>query len=154
MFSKRQSWWNATEHYFRLVWLDAFTLACLAALAFGLSSVQPFHRDVRVFPIWLNKSTGLWEGPAEYSYPKIPHVLGIVNSAIAIGTIPIVAVLFMQIWVRSFWDANAAIWGLLKALVLMCFSPPYGILRNPSDASMSPSHVCDVTFTPSVHSRI
>lgn len=114
-FTKRQrmAW------YIRLVWLDLLFVTLTCVLAYVISLGKPFRMYKRVFPMWLNKSTGLWEGELQYSYPHIPYVLGILTSGLLIGTIPIVTVFFMQIWVRNLLDLNAAIWGLLKSLTLM-----------------------------------
>ena len=114
-FSKRQR----MARYVRLVWFDLLFVTLTCILAYIISFGKPFRMYSRVFPMWLNNSTGLWEGELRYSYPHIPYVLGILTSGLLIGTVPIATVILMQIWVRNLLDLNAAIWGLLKALTLM-----------------------------------
>ena len=113
--TKRQN----IARYIRLIWLDLLFITFACVLAYVISLGKPFRMYTRVFPMWFNDSTGLWEGELKYSYPHIPYVLGIFKSGLLIGTVPIGAVILMQIWVRNLLDLNAAIWGLLKALTLM-----------------------------------
>ena len=119
MAQERISRWVAYKHYFRLIWPDVSLIVSVSGLAYQLSQLVPFKMYDRVFPMWYNPTTGLWEGEIQYSYPHLPYILDTLGSGFAIGTIPIGVVLIMQFWVRSFWDANAAIWGILKALTLM-----------------------------------
>lgn len=69
--------------------------------------------------MWFNPHTGLWEGPIELSYPHIPMVLSTVGCALVLMIIPLAVILVMQLFVRSFWDCQAAKFGLLKAMTLM-----------------------------------
>ena len=60
-----------------------------------------------------------WYGPAELSYPLSPFILGILFTALLIPAMGVAVILCMQVWVRSFWDVNAGLFGLFKGLVMM-----------------------------------
>ena len=60
-----------------------------------------------------------WYGPPELSYPYSPFVLGVVFLAVLIPAVGAAVVVGMQLWVRSFWDANAGLFGMAKGLVMM-----------------------------------
>lgn len=60
-----------------------------------------------------------WYAPIDISHPKTDLILSNVIAAVIFVAVPIGVILAMQCSVRSFWDANAAVFGLLKGLVLM-----------------------------------
>lgn len=64
-------------------------------------------------------SSGRWYGPVELSYPYTPLILPVAFTSIIIPTVGVTVLVVMQVWVRSFWDANAALFGLFKGLVMM-----------------------------------
>lgn len=63
--------------------------------------------------------SGRWYGPPELSYPRTPFVFGILMLGVLIPAIGVAVIAGMQVWVRSFWDMNAGLFGLFKGLVMM-----------------------------------
>lgn len=63
--------------------------------------------------------SGTWYGPIELSYPYEPFVVSVLASAVVIPAVGVVVVVCMQVWVRSFWDANAGLFAVFKGLVMM-----------------------------------
>ena len=60
-----------------------------------------------------------WYGPPELSYPYSPFILSVLFTGVLIPAVGVVVIVGMQAWVRSFWDTNAALFGLFKGLVMM-----------------------------------
>lgn len=60
-----------------------------------------------------------WYGPTSISHDEGRDVLSTLNTAIVCTAIPLAVIIIMQRFVRNFWDASAAKFGLLKALALM-----------------------------------
>ena len=106
-------------HWLYVIGKDLFWLHLVLGLIYFLDRTHIYNRQNRYFPMWFNTHTGLWEGPIEYSYPHIPMALSALNCALALLLIPLATILAMQLFVRSFWDWNAATLGLLKAMTLM-----------------------------------
>ncbi len=106
-------------HWLHVVWKDLFWLLAVSGIALSLNGLKIFRPYDRIFPMWFNAHSGLWEGPIEFSYPHMPMVLSTINCALVIMIIPLAILFFMQLFVRSFWDWNAATLGLLKAMALM-----------------------------------
>ncbi len=106
-------------HWLRVIWKDLFWLLLILGIILALNSSKVFRPYDRVFPMWFNTHTRLWEGPIELSYPHIPMVLSTIVCAFALMIVPLAVFLIMQFFVRSFWDCNAANFGLLKAMTLM-----------------------------------
>lgn len=63
--------------------------------------------------------TETWYGPVEFSYPKHDFILGVMTTGIIVPSIPLVVIVLMQYWVRSWLDFTAASFALKKALVMM-----------------------------------
>ena len=59
-----------------------------------------------------------WKGPLELSYTFERLIIGVFESIAVVVVVPMVLVLFMQLFVRSSRDAYAAITGCSKALTL------------------------------------
>lgn len=63
--------------------------------------------------------SGKWYGPPELSYPHAPFILGVVFTAVVVPAVGVAVLVGMQVFVRSFWDLNAGLFGLFKGLVMM-----------------------------------
>ena len=63
--------------------------------------------------------SGKWYGPPELSYPHAPFILGVVFTAVVVPAVGVAVLVGMQLFVRSFWDLNAGLFGLFKGLVMM-----------------------------------
>lgn len=75
-----------------------------------------------IFPMRYDFFSG-WYGPINISYPRRNLILTNLVAGLLFTAIPFAIIIAMQIFVRSFWDANAAIFGLLQGLAMMyvCF---------------------------------
>lgn len=78
-----------------------------------------FRWDKRYFPMTWDPVSEKWYGPAELSYPYSPFIVSVTSLAVLIPAVGAAAVVGMQVRVRSFWDANAGLFGLAKGLVMM-----------------------------------
>ena len=62
---------------------------------------------------------GRWYGPAALSYEPRPFVLSILWTAALMPAAGVGVVVGMQVFVRSWWDVNAGVFGVFKGLVMM-----------------------------------
>lgn len=116
---------RALLHWLHVIWEDLFWLLLILGIIVALNSTKVFRPHDRVFPMWFNTHTRLWEGPIELSYPHIPMVLSTIWCAVALMIVPAVVFFITQLFVRSFWDCNAANLGLFKAMTLMYDLNPF-----------------------------
>ena len=93
-------------------------LAILGLTAIIMNLVPLYHAQRRVFPMWRDPLTGAWTGELKHSYPHAPLILssGIVLALVT--TVPVAIILLMQLRLRSFRDACAAVTGICMALAL------------------------------------
>lgn len=102
-----------------LVGIDIMLMVCLSLVTLILKlDHQIFRQSKMIFPMRYSRVLG-WYGPTDISYPQRPLILSNLTTGIIFTAIPIAVIVGMQAFVRSFWDANAAILGLLNGLVLM-----------------------------------
>ena len=78
-----------------------------------------FRFMARTFPMTWDSRTSTWVGPVDISWPKQDFIVPILTAEILIPLIPTIILAAMQIWVRSFWDFNAAIFGLFKGIAIV-----------------------------------
>ena len=103
----------------RLVWLDFLVLLFILFLAWLFDSrIRVFRQHNRTFPMWL-EPPDRWYGPPSISQPRQQLIVSNLVAAMVVTAVPVVVFLMTQIIIRDFWDANAAIFGLLKGLALM-----------------------------------
>ena len=115
----RRLFWRFVAYFF-LVVPDALMLFTVYYLCLWMRTNDVmFRMKTQKFPLWYDPNRSLWYGPTAISHPRPPTVISSLHTAVALLAIPIAVFLFMQLRVRSFWDANHAIWGLLKAVALM-----------------------------------
>lgn len=81
-----------------------------------LANFRWMHRTI---PMTWDSRTNTWVGPVEISWPKEDFILPILTAEILIPLIPTIVLLKMQIWVRNFWDFNAAVFGLFKGIAIV-----------------------------------
>lgn len=98
--------------WLRATWLDLVTLACLGAIGLGVYYARP--APTRSFPVIFSDNEIVFP---QFGYPLRKEIIPIWLAAFLASIIPIVVILVMQIRIRSFWDANNAILGLLYSLV-------------------------------------
>ena len=99
-------------------WPDILIMIGVVLAAWGLSHAHIFRQQQRTFPLWRNLDGG-WYGPVSISHPKQALILNNLVAALIFVGVPMAVMLLMQFRIRNFWDANAGIFGLLKALVAM-----------------------------------
>ena len=115
----RRLLWRCIAYFF-LVVRDAMMLLTIYLFCLWMRGYDLMYRmKTREFPLWFDPHRNLWYGPTSISHPRPPTVISSLHTAVALLFIPIGVFLLMQLRVRSFWDANHAIWGLLKAVAVM-----------------------------------
>ena len=111
---------NRVHRWLWLVLPDlCIMLSFFLAAIFMDQYLHNFRWMTRTFPLTWDPSTGTWVGPVEISWPKKDFIVPVLTAEILIPLIPTVIILAMQIWVRNFWDFNAAIFGLFKGIAIV-----------------------------------
>lgn len=106
--------------WLRHTYLDFLKMIIFFGAASGLRWYTPlFRHHEYTWPMWRDNSTGLWVGPESISRPSYPNILPNLAAAIILSLSPMSILLFMQIFVRNFWDFNAGLMGLLTAVDIM-----------------------------------
>lgn len=105
--------------WLRRVWLDILVMSLLLALAF---SIRAFNTPIylersRIFPMNYSRED-LWYGPAYISRPREKLRLDNLKAGLCFTLAPLIVIIVMQVFIRSFWDMNAAVFGLLKGLAV------------------------------------
>ncbi|KAI0007361.1 acid phosphatase/Vanadium-dependent haloperoxidase [Xylariaceae sp. FL0662B] len=99
-------------HWLKHTWLDIVTMICMGALGLGIYEAHP--APTRSFPVTFSDGEVVYP---EFAYPLRKEIIPIWLAAFLAAVIPIVVILFMQIRIRSFWDVNNGILGLLYSLI-------------------------------------
>lgn len=98
--------------WLKFTWLDILTMAAMGALGLGVYMAHP--APTRSFAVQF--SDGEVVHP-EFAYPLRKEIIPIVAAALLAAFIPIIVILICQIRVRSFWDVNNGVIGLLYSLI-------------------------------------
>ncbi|KAI0123199.1 phosphatidic acid phosphatase type 2/haloperoxidase [Xylariales sp. AK1849] len=98
--------------WLKYTWLDILTMAIMGAIGLGVYKAHP--APTRSFPVTFSDGEIVYP---EFGYPLRKEIVPIWLAALLAALIPIVVILFMQIRIRSFWDVNNAVIGLLYALI-------------------------------------
>ncbi|KAK3307722.1 phosphatidic acid phosphatase type 2/haloperoxidase [Chaetomium strumarium] len=98
--------------WLKATWLDILTMAALGAVGLGVYNADP--APTRSFAVQFQDGEVVYP---EFAYPMRKEIIPIWLAAFLAAMIPIVVILFMQIRVRSFWDVNNAVIGLLYSLI-------------------------------------
>ncbi|KXJ88010.1 phosphatidic acid phosphatase type 2/haloperoxidase [Microdochium bolleyi] len=93
-------------------WLDILTMACMGAIGLGVYMAPPAPN--RSFAVTFADGEIVYP---QFAYPMRKEIIPIVAAAVLAAFIPIFVILIMQIRVRSFWDVNNGIIGLLYSLI-------------------------------------
>jgi len=99
--------------WLRLTALDLITMAILGAIGLGVYWAKP--APTRSFAVTY-PTTGEIVYPI-FAYPVRPEIVPIWAAALLAALVPIAVILFCQIRVRSFWDVNNGVIGLLYSLI-------------------------------------
>lgn len=100
--------------FFRLkfTWVDILTMAAMGAVGLGVYEAHP--APSRSFPVTFSDGEIVYP---EFAYPLRHEIVPIWLAALLASLIPIFIILCMQIRIRSFWDVNNAVIGLLYSLI-------------------------------------
>lgn len=96
----------------KFTWLDLLTMAAMGAIGLGVYEAHP--APSRSFPVTFSDGEIVFP---EFAYPMRHEIVPIWLAALLAALIPIFIFLVMQFRVRSFWDLNNAVIGLLYALI-------------------------------------
>ncbi|KIW31010.1 uncharacterized protein PV07_02695 [Cladophialophora immunda] len=107
-FNRRPSF----GQWLKFTWLDLLTMAAMGAIGLGVYEAKP--APSRSFPVTFSDGEIVYP---EFAYPLRHEIVPIWLAALLASLIPIFIILCMQIRIRSFWDANNAIIGLLYSLI-------------------------------------
>ncbi|KAJ9664134.1 hypothetical protein H2198_000352 [Neophaeococcomyces mojaviensis] len=107
-FNRRPSF----GQWLKFTWLDLLTMAAMGAVGLGIYNADP--APSRSFPITFRDGEIVYP---EFAYPLRTEIVPIWEAALLASLIPIAVILLMQIRIRSFWDVNNAIIGLLYSLI-------------------------------------
>ncbi|KAI8261185.1 Lipid phosphate phosphatase 1 [Colletotrichum sp. SAR 10_77] len=92
--------------------LDIITMICMGAIGLGIYMAPPAPN--RSFAVTFSDGEVVYP---QFAYPMRNEVIPIWLAAFLASVIPIVIILLMQIRIRSFWDVNNAVIGLLYSLI-------------------------------------
>jgi diacylglycerol diphosphate phosphatase / phosphatidate phosphatase len=95
-----------------MTWLDILTMAVMGAIGLGVYEAHP--APSRSFPVLFQDGEIVYP---EFAYPLRHEIVPIWAAALMAALIPIFVILCMQIRIRSFWDVNNAVIGLLYSLI-------------------------------------
>ncbi|KAF3352360.1 hypothetical protein VdG1_09047 [Verticillium dahliae VDG1] len=143
----RQSCGHFFVGWLRTMWLDLLTMAVLGFATLGIYTAP--LAATRTFPVTFTDSGDIVF--PSLAYPERGWIISSGLSAFISAFIPIVFILLAQIRVRSFWDANNAIMGVIQALIIQTLScvivkhliggfRPYFLAVCMPDISLASSH--------------
>ncbi|KAI0477561.1 acid phosphatase/Vanadium-dependent haloperoxidase [Xylariaceae sp. FL0804] len=98
--------------WLKVTWVDILTMVCMGALGLGIYEAHP--APTRSFPVTFSDGEVVYP---QFAYPLRDEIIPIWLAALLAALIPIFAILIMQIRVRSFWDVNNGVIGLLYSLI-------------------------------------
>ncbi|RDL33896.1 Uncharacterized protein BP5553_08264 [Venustampulla echinocandica] len=99
-------------HWIRGTWLDVVSMAVMGAIGLGVYMAHP--APTRSFAVTFQDGEVVYP---DFAYPMRKNIIPIYAAALLASLVPIFIILCMQVRVRSFWDANNAIIGLLYSLI-------------------------------------
>ncbi|KAI0423687.1 phosphatidic acid phosphatase type 2/haloperoxidase [Xylaria sp. FL1042] len=98
--------------WLKVTWLDILTFIIMGAIGLGIYEAPP--APIRSFAVTFSDGEVVWP---EFAYPLRKEIIPIWLAAFLAAIVPIIGILVMQIRVRSFWDVNNGIIGLLYSLI-------------------------------------
>jgi len=96
----------------KFTWLDIVTMAIMGAIGLGVYMADP--APSRSFPVTFRDGEIVYP---QFAYPLRNEIVPIWAAALLAALVPIFFFLVMQIRIRSFWDVNNAVIGLLYSLI-------------------------------------
>ncbi|KAI9808158.1 MAG: hypothetical protein M1825_004615 [Sarcosagium campestre] len=98
--------------WLKVTWLDIVTMIAMGAIGLGVYEANP--APTRSFAVYFQDGEIVYP---EFAYPLRKEVIPIWAAAMLAALVPIFVFLICQIRVRSFWDVNNAVLGLLYSLI-------------------------------------
>ncbi|KAJ4286011.1 hypothetical protein N0V88_008164 [Collariella sp. IMI 366227] len=101
-------------HWIKISWKDLLAMAILGAAALGIYEAP--YAATRNFPITFDQSGDVVY--PQFAYPHRGWIISPQLSGVIAAVIPCIIIALAQIRIRSFWDFNNAILGLLYSIIL------------------------------------
>ncbi|KAI9849131.1 MAG: hypothetical protein M1837_005361 [Sclerophora amabilis] len=98
--------------WLKVTWPDILTMICMGAIGLGVYKAHP--APSRSFPVYFQDGEIVYP---EFAYPLRKELIPIWAAAMLAALVPIAVILICQLRVRSFWDVNNAVIGLLYSLI-------------------------------------
>ncbi|KAF1986839.1 acid phosphatase/Vanadium-dependent haloperoxidase [Aulographum hederae CBS 113979] len=98
--------------WIKMTWVDLLTMVIMGAIGLGVYNAKP--APTRSFPVYFRDREVVYP---QFAYPLRHEIIPIYAAALMASLIPIFIFLVMQVRIRSFWDLNNAIMGLLYSLI-------------------------------------
>ncbi|KAK5138493.1 hypothetical protein LTR08_000079 [Meristemomyces frigidus] len=98
--------------WIKVTWPDILTMIAMGLIALGIYKANP--APSRSFPVFFPSGDVVYP---QFAYPLRHEIIPVYASALMSVFIPIAIFLIMQLRIRSFWDVNNAVLGLLYAII-------------------------------------
>ncbi|KAF2136330.1 uncharacterized protein K452DRAFT_362590 [Aplosporella prunicola CBS 121167] len=98
--------------WLKTTWLDILTMAVMGAIGLGVYQADP--APSRSFPVYFEDGQVVYP---DFAYPRRHEIIPIWAAALLAALVPIAIFFICQIRIRSFWDLNNSIIGLLYSLI-------------------------------------
>jgi len=98
--------------WLKVTWLDLFTMFAMGLVGLGVYEAHP--APSRSFPVYFQDGEIVYP---QFAYPLRHEIVPIWAAAMLGVFVPVIVILICQIRIRSFWDVNNAVIGLLYSLI-------------------------------------
>jgi len=98
--------------WLKVSWLDILTMAAMGLVGLGVYEAKP--APSRSFPVFFQDGEVVYP---QFAYPMRNEIIPIWAAAMLGVFVPIIVILICQIRIRSFWDVNNSVIGLLYSLI-------------------------------------
>ncbi|KAK7550065.1 PAP2 superfamily protein [Phyllosticta citricarpa] len=99
--------------WLKVTWPDILTMALMGAIGLGVYQADP--APSRSFPVFFSDGEVVYP---QFAYPMRNEIIPIWAAALIASLVPIAVFFIVQIRIRSFWDMNNAVLGLLYSLIV------------------------------------
>jgi len=98
--------------WLKVTWLDILSMAIMGLIGLGVYEAHP--APSRSFPVYFQDGEIVYP---QFAYPMRNEIIPIWAAAMLGVFVPIFVILICQIRIRSFWDVNNSVIGLLYSLI-------------------------------------